>query len=57
MSRGFLYLDSSALVKLILPEAESGPRLLQPDLGAVVSYDVRLSWAALNEGLSVLAPA
>ncbi|MEM7351096.1 MAG: type II toxin-antitoxin system VapC family toxin [Acidobacteriota bacterium] len=27
MPEGFLYLDSSALVKLVLPEAESGPLL------------------------------
>ena len=134
MGTGFLYLDSSALVKLILPEAESEPlirlladwedrvssalaavevtravarasnneivkwrarrvldgvhlvalddevlelaaeigpsglrsldaihlasaRALEPDLGAMVCYDMRLAEAASGEGFEVLAPA
>jgi predicted nucleic acid-binding protein len=134
MAEGFLYLDSSALVKLVLPEPETDALLrlladwedrvssalatvevsraarrasrddavhrrarrvvdgihlvtvdddvlriastlepttlrsldaihlasalvLQPDLGALVAYDERLSLAASQQGLKVLAPA
>ena len=62
MDGELLYLDSSALVKLVLPEAESGALLeslsasLGADLGPIVTYDSNLATAAAGYGLEVLAP-
>ena len=47
MSEGLLYLDSSALVKLVLPEAETGPLL-----GALSHWPERIS--SVIAGVEVL---
>lgn len=50
-----LYLDTSALVKTVLPERET--LQFRDELTALVAYDRRITEAARWEGLRVLPPA
>ncbi len=56
-----VYLDSSALVKLVVVEAESihlaAARALRHGLTEVITYDRRMAAAADRVGLPVAAPA
>ena len=51
------YLNSSALVKLVVPEPEATALAVREDLATVVTYDRRLREAAELVHLEVEAPA
>ena len=52
-----VYLDSSALVKLVVAEPESTVLAVREDLATVVTYDRRLRETAELVHLEVEAPA
>lgn len=50
------YLDTSALVKLVVAESETVALRLGDDLDSIVTYDERQADAARQNGIVITAP-